>query len=97
MATILKTTTNPHVRRAFRPEAVPYELRGDHIIWWQHCRHGEVLRHCSQECGSYVVFSPSARNNHIMAEAKGHAGNKFLGFPDEASDYSSSIPMHTGP
>jgi hypothetical protein len=32
-----------------------------------------------------------------MAEAKGHAGNKFLGFPDEASDYSSSIPMHTGP
>jgi hypothetical protein len=32
-----------------------------------------------------------------MAEAEGYASNQLLGFPDEASDYSSSITMHTGP
>jgi hypothetical protein len=32
-----------------------------------------------------------------MAEAKGYASHQLLGFPNEASDCSSSIPMHTGP
>jgi hypothetical protein len=32
-----------------------------------------------------------------MEEAKGHAGNQFTGFLDEASDCSSSVPMHTEP
>jgi hypothetical protein len=40
---------------------------------------------------------PFNRNNHVMAEAEGYASNQLLGFPDEASDYSSSITMHTGP
>jgi hypothetical protein len=43
------------------------------------------------------LFFPSTGNNHVMAEAKGHAGNQLLGFPDKANDCSSSIPMHTGP
>jgi hypothetical protein len=42
-------------------------------------------------------YSSPAGNNHVMAEAEGHAGNQFLGFPDEASDCSSSVPMHIGP
>jgi hypothetical protein len=32
-----------------------------------------------------------------MAEAEGHAGNQLPGFLDEASDNSSSVPMHIGP
>jgi hypothetical protein len=32
-----------------------------------------------------------------MAEAEGHAGNQLLGFPDKASNCSSSLPMHTKP
>jgi hypothetical protein len=96
VATFVQTATTPHVSRELRREAVPYELRGDHIItWWQHYRHGEVLRHGSQECGSNVVFFPSARNNHVMAEAEEHAGNRLPGFPDEDSDCSSSVPVHT--
>jgi hypothetical protein len=98
MTTILQTTTTSHVWWAFWSEAVPYELRGDHIIlWWQHCYYGKVLHHDSQECGSNVVFLPSVRNSHVMVEAEGHAGNQFLGFPDKATNTSSSIPMHTGP
>jgi hypothetical protein len=62
--------------------------------WGKHCRHGEVLRHGSQERGSNMVFLPSPENNHVMAEAEGHAGNQF---PDEASDCLSYVPMHTGP
>jgi hypothetical protein len=53
--------------------------------------------HGSQECGSNVVFFSSAGNNHIVAEAEGYASHQLLGFSDEASDCSSSIPMHTGP
>jgi hypothetical protein len=41
-----------------------------------------------------MVFLPSPENNHVMAEAEGHAGNQFL---DEASDCLSYVPMHTGP
>jgi hypothetical protein len=44
-----------------------------------------------------MVFFPSTGNNHVMAEAEGHAGNQLLGFPNEASDSSSSVPLHTGP
>jgi hypothetical protein len=32
-----------------------------------------------------------------MAEAEGYAGHKLLGLPNEASDCSSSIPVHTRP
>jgi hypothetical protein len=57
MTTFIQTATTPHVRRAFRPEAVPHELQSNHIIiWWQHCCHGEVLRHGSQKFGSNMVF-----------------------------------------
>jgi hypothetical protein len=42
-------------------------------------------------------YSSSARNNYIMAEAEGYASHKLPGLPNEASDCSSSIPMHTIP
>jgi hypothetical protein len=41
-----------------------------------------------------VVFFSSARNYHFMAEAQGHAGDKFLGLSDEASHSSGSVSMH---
>jgi hypothetical protein len=44
-----------------------------------------------------MVFLSSTKNNHAMVEAEGHAGNQFLGFSNEASDCSSSVPMHIGP
>jgi hypothetical protein len=44
-----------------------------------------------------MVFLPSAGNYHVTVEAEGHAGNQFPGFPDEASDCSGYVPMHTGP
>jgi hypothetical protein len=36
-------------------------------------------------------------NNHIMAEAKGHADHQFLGVSDEADYCSSFVPGHTRP
>jgi hypothetical protein len=79
-------------------EAIPDELRSNHmIIWWQHYCHGKVLRHGSQECGSDLVFFFSTRNNHIMAETEGYASHKLPGLPNEASECSSSIPVHTRP
>jgi hypothetical protein len=57
-----------------RSEAISDELRSNHIfIWWQYCSHGEILRHGSQKCCTNLVLLSSARNNHIMAEAEGHA------------------------
>jgi hypothetical protein len=44
-----------------------------------------------------MVFFSLARNNHVMAEAEGYDSHQLLGFLDEASDCSSSIPMHTRP
>jgi hypothetical protein len=32
-----------------------------------------------------------------MTEAEGYASHQLPGFPNEASDCSSSIPMHIGP
>jgi hypothetical protein len=98
MATFVQAATTPHVRWALQPEAVPYELRGDHIIiWWQHDYHGKILWHGSQERGTDMVFLPSTGNNHVMAEAEGHASNQFPGFPNEASNCSGSILVHVGP
>jgi hypothetical protein len=92
MTTILQTTTTSHVWWAFWSKVVPYELQGDHIIiWWQHDCHG------SQERGSDMVFFPSLGNDHVMAEAEGHAGNQFPGFPDKASNCPSSVTVHAWP
>jgi hypothetical protein len=44
-----------------------------------------------------MVFFSSSENNHVVAEAEGYASHQLLGFPDEASDSSSFIAMHTGP
>jgi hypothetical protein len=38
----------------------------------QYRSHSEILRHGSQECCTNLVLLSSARNNHIMGEAKGH-------------------------
>jgi hypothetical protein len=63
----------------------------------QHCCHGKVLRHGSQKRGPDMVFLPPARDNHIMAEAQGHASHQLPGLSDEASRCSGLILMHAGP
>lgn len=96
MVAFVQTVTAPHVWQAFWPKAVPHELRSNHIIiWWQHRCHGKVFCHGSQECGSKIVFFSSAGNNHVVAEAEGYSSNQLTGFPNETSDCSSFIPMHT--
>jgi hypothetical protein len=44
-----------------------------------------------------MVFFSSAGNNHIMEEVEGYASHQLSGLSDEVSDYSSPIPVHTGP
>jgi hypothetical protein len=61
------------------------------LLSWQSPRHG------SQECGSELVFFSSAGNNYIVAEAEGYASHKLPELPNEASDRSSSIPVHARP
>jgi hypothetical protein len=61
---------------AFRPQAVPDELRSNHILkWGQYCSHGEILRHGSQKRSTNLVLFSLARDNHIMAEAQGYANH----------------------
>jgi hypothetical protein len=43
-----------------------------------------------------VLFSP-ARNNHIMAEAEGHADHQFPRVSDEAGHCSGFVPVHARP
>jgi hypothetical protein len=43
-----------------------------------------------------VLFS-SARDNHVMAEAQGHASYQFSRLSDEASHNSGLVPVHTRP
>jgi hypothetical protein len=71
------------------------ELQSNHIfIWRQYCSHGEIFRHGSQECCANLVLLSSARNNHIMSEAEGHADHPFPRVSDEASYCSSFVPVH---
>jgi hypothetical protein len=78
MAPIIQATPAPHVWWALRSEAVSDELRSNHIfVWGQYHSHGEILHHGSQECCANLVLLSSARNNHIMAEAEGHADHQF--------------------
>jgi hypothetical protein len=79
---------------ALESEAVSSELRSNHIlIWGQHDYHGEIFRHGGQECSSDVVLFPSPGNDHVMTKAEVHPGNQLPGFPDEASDCLSIVPM----
>jgi hypothetical protein len=63
----------------------------------QRCCHGKVLRYGSQKRGLDMVFLPSARDNHIMAEVQGHDSDQLPGLLDEASHCSGLISMHTTP
>jgi hypothetical protein len=63
----------------------------------QYCRHGEVLCHGSQKCGSDMVFFSSTRDNYVVAEAKGYASRQLPGLPNEASHCPRSVPVHAGP
>jgi hypothetical protein len=63
----------------------------------QHGCHGEILRQGGQECSSDVVFFPSPGNDHVMEKAEGHAGNQLPGFPNEASNCLSIVPMYARP
>ena len=44
-----------------------------------------------------MVFFPSATDNHVVAEAQGHAGYQFPRLLDEAGHFPSSLSMYTGP
>jgi hypothetical protein len=44
-----------------------------------------------------MVFFSSARDNHVMAEAQGHAGYQFSRLSDEASHSLGLVPVHTRP
>jgi hypothetical protein len=46
-------------------------------------------------CTNLVLFS-SARNNHIMAKAEGHAHYHFPRVSDEAGHFSSFVLVHPG-
>jgi hypothetical protein len=88
----------PYVWWAFRLEIVSNELRSNHIfIWGQHCSHGKILRHGSQECRINLVLLSSVRNNHIMVEVEWYADHQFPRISDEAGHCSGSVPMHAGP
>ena len=98
MAPVLQATPAPHVRRSFRPEEILDELWSNHIfIWWQYCSHGKVFRHGCKECCTNLVLLSSARNNHLMAKAEGHADNQLSRVSNEAGHCSSFIPVHPGP
>jgi hypothetical protein len=93
-------TSHPvaHVWWAFGSKAISDELRGNNIlVWGQRCCHGKVLCHGSPKRGSDMVFLPSARDNHIMAEAEGHASHQLPRLLDEASHRSGLVSMHTRP
>jgi hypothetical protein len=98
MPPIIQATLASHVWWALRFEVVSDELRSNYIfLWGQYSSHGEILRRGSQECCANLVLLPSAKNNHIMAEAKGHADHQFPRVLDEAGYCSSFVPVHTRP
>jgi hypothetical protein len=85
---------------SYKPPQLPmYDGHSsNHIfIWGQYRSHGEILRHGSQECCANLVLLSSARNNHIMAEAEGHADHKFPRVSDEAGYCSSFVAVHARP
>jgi hypothetical protein len=43
------------------------------------------------------VFFPSPENDHVVAKAEGHASNQVSGFPDQASNFPSLVPVHARP
>jgi hypothetical protein len=49
-----------------------------------------------KKCCANLVLLSSARNNHIMAEAEGHADHHFPRVSDEARYCSSFVPVHAG-
>jgi hypothetical protein len=58
------------------PQAIPDELRSNHIfVWWQYGSHGKIFCHGRQECCSDLVLLSSARDNHFLAEIEGYADN----------------------
>jgi hypothetical protein len=98
VAAVIQATSALHVRRTLRLQATLDELRSNHIlIWGQYCSHGEVLRHGSQKCGSNLVLLSSARDNYVMAEAKGHVSDQLSGVSNETGHHPSSLSVYAGP
>jgi hypothetical protein len=44
--------------------------------------------------GPDMVLFTSARDNHVIVEAQGHAGDQFPRLSDEASHSSDFVPVH---
>jgi hypothetical protein len=81
-----------------RSKAVSDELRSNNIfVRGQYRSHGEVLRHGNPERSPNMVFFSLARNNHVVAEAQGHAGDQFPRLSNEASHSSGPVLVHTRP
>jgi hypothetical protein len=98
MPPIIQAAPAPYVWWALRPEAVSNELWSNHIfIWGQHCSHGEIFCHGSQKCRTDLVLFSLARNNHIMAEAEGHADHHLPRVSDKAGHCSGFVPVNARP
>jgi hypothetical protein len=72
-------------------EATIYSYGGNTAVMAKSFRHG------SPKCGPDMVLFSSARDNHVMTEAQGHAGYQFSRLLDEASHNSGLVPVHTRP
>jgi hypothetical protein len=44
-----------------------------------------------------MVFFPSARDNHVVVDAQGYAGDQFPRLSDETSHSSGLVPVHVRP
>jgi hypothetical protein len=98
MAPIIQATSAPHVWWALRSKAVSDELWSNYIfVRGQYRSHGEVFRHGSPEHSLDMVFFSSARDNHVVAEAQGHAGYQFPRLSNEASQSSGPVSVHARP
>ena len=98
MAAVIQATSASYVRWALRPVAIPHELRSNHIfIWGQYYSHGKVLRHGTQKCSSNLVLLSLARDNYVVAEAKGYVSDQLSGISNKASHCPGSLSVYTGP
>jgi hypothetical protein len=80
-APIIQATLSSYVLWTLRPEAVPNELRGNHIfIWEQYCSHGKILRHGSQKLAQTWYSSLRPRTITSWQKLKDMLITSFQGF-----------------
>jgi hypothetical protein len=98
VATILQATQLPMYDGHSDPKQFLMSYEATNIlVWGQRCCHGKILCHGGQKRGPDLVFLPSAKNNHIMAEAQGYASHQFPRLLDKANHCSGFVSMHARP